>query len=71
MPGGHTMSRGPSLLMTVSDERAAKWHVPKKLRHTVTERETQEQADTVEVMAKPASPRERKAAQLIWGGMHR
>lgn len=40
----------------------------KKLGYTVPERETQEQVDMMEVMAKPASPRERKAAQLTRGG---
>lgn len=34
VPGGHTTSRGPSLLMTASDKRAAKWQVPKKMGHS-------------------------------------
>lgn len=68
LPGGYTMSCGVSLSMTVGEEQAAKWQIPKQPGRAVTERKTQEQGDVMEVMAKPASPRERKAAQLIQGG---
>lgn len=70
VPGGYTMSCGVSLSMTIGEEQAAKWQIPKQLGRAVTERKSQEQGDDGGD-GQASKPKGKEGCPAYTGGIHR